>query len=76
MTTPQERAAAIAAQARAREIDQRARNRIEMPLSAAFIDSFTSVFGKCPYGKFTEGDPPRTVRWGKSPEERWTRPRK
>jgi hypothetical protein len=61
--TPQEKAKRMAELAREREIEQRKRNREEMPQSAAFIDAFTKVFGKPPYGYFSENG--RTVTWGK-----------
>jgi hypothetical protein len=60
---PSERAAAIAAQARIRERADRARNREQMPLTAAFVDAFRDVFGKLPSGTFTENG--HTIRWGK-----------
>lgn len=69
--TPQQRAAAIAAQAHAKEraaaadMADKRRNRRLMPLTAAFVDQFTAIFGKPPSGMFTEGDPPRTVKWGR-----------
>ena len=67
--TPSERAAAIAAKARiaeqerAADLADKTKNRELMPQSAAFIDAFSAVFGKLPYGRFTENG--RTVTWGK-----------
>jgi hypothetical protein len=47
---------------------QRAANRAAMPQTAKFIDEMTAVFGRCPYGSFTENG--LTVVWGKCPEGR------
>lgn len=74
-----EKASRIAQEARDKERSTRATNRKQMPLTAALIDDFEAVFGsKPPYGKFTETGPDgieRSIRWGCSPEERWTGPR-
>jgi hypothetical protein len=66
--TPAERALYMAEQARKREAGQReqaredrANNRLLMPISTAFIDSFIEVFGIPPAGRFTENG--RTVQW-------------
>jgi hypothetical protein len=56
------RAAAIAAKAKDRDRDTRARNRRDMPNTAAFIDAFR-IFGKLPYGSFSESG--RKVVWGR-----------
>ena len=75
MTSPAERALQIAQEARQREQQyrddapaRREANRLAMPVSAAFVDAFTEIFGKLPRGWFTETGKDgveRTVEWGR-----------
>ena len=60
--TPMQRAQYMAGVAKQRAQEQRAANRAAMPLTAAIIDQFRSVFGKLPRGSFTENG--HTVTWG------------
>lgn len=59
---PAARALAIAARARENEAPSRDRNRERMPETARFVDEWRGVFGKLPYGRFTESG--HTVTWG------------
>jgi hypothetical protein len=60
-----ERALAIAAAARESAPAKRARNRAEMPETAAIVDDLRKAFGEAAikWARFTESG--RTVEWGK-----------
>lgn len=61
MTELADRAAAIAAHARAQVEPTRQRNRRDMPEATRIMDELTAVFGKPQWCRWTEG---RTVEWG------------
>ena len=60
--TPAERAAEIAATARAARAPAVERNRREMPEATSWLDQMRATFGNLPAGTVTEGG--RTVSWG------------
>ena len=59
----QERLLARGLSAPAKLADERARNRLDMPIMSAIVDDLTAHFGKLQYGRVTEGG--KTLCWGR-----------